>query len=106
MAADVLLYGAHDVPVGADQAQHVELMRTLAGRFNARFGRGTLRVPQALTEGAVPRVMSLADGTSKMSKSDPAAARACVFIDDPDDAIIAKVQRARTGAHSIHIDVV
>ena len=67
-AADVLLYQAHGVPVGEDQKQHVELMRDIGGRFNARFGP-TFVLPEAWIPPQGARIMALDDPTEKMSKS-------------------------------------
>ena len=91
MAADVLLYDAGVVPVGDDQDQHLELTRTLARKFNARFGK-TFVEPKSLHT-AVPRLMSLDDPTKKMSKSRPAG---CLFLDDSPAEIRTKLGRATT----------
>jgi tryptophanyl-tRNA synthetase len=69
-AADILLYGAHHVPVGEDQRQHVELTRDLAQRFNSRYGK-TFRVPEAYIVKDTAKIFDLQDPTSKMSKSVP-----------------------------------
>jgi tryptophanyl-tRNA synthetase len=99
MAADVLLYGATHVPVGDDQAQHVELMRKLAASFNGRFGGGdVLAMPRALVPTAgrgAARVMSLRDGRAKMSKSNASAASRIHLTDSADD-IQEKLRRAKT----------
>lgn len=101
MAADILLYDANVVPVGEDQLQHLELVRTLARRFNAKFparrslGEGGGKVfaePKALMT-SVPRLMSLKNPEKKMSKSDPAG---CLFLDDAPDAIRKKIMEAVT----------
>ena len=95
MAADILLYGTTLVPVGNDQDQHLELTRTLARKFNNRFGE-VLIEPKALhTE--TPRVMSLADPEKKMSKS---AAAGCLFIDDEPEVIRKKIMSAVTDSGS------
>ncbi|MEK9514646.1 tryptophan--tRNA ligase [Limnospira fusiformis PMC 851.14] len=98
MAADILLYDADRVPVGEDQKQHLELTRDIAGRFNHLFGQPDqeiLKIPQPLirTEGA--RVMSLTDGTRKMSKSDPSELSRINLLDPP-DAIVKKIKRCKT----------
>jgi tryptophanyl-tRNA synthetase len=104
MAADILLYGADLVPVGEDQKQHLELARDIAQqRINSRFGANdadgneipVLKVPQPmiLKEGA--RVMSLTDGTSKMSKSDPNEGSRISLLDPP-ELITKKIKRAKT----------
>jgi len=91
MAADIFIYGAKFVPVGNDQDQHLELTRTLARKFNKRFGK-TFVEPKAL-HAPTPRVMSLDDPTKKMSKSRP---QGCIFIDDSPEEIKKKVSRAVT----------
>lgn len=91
MAADVLLYDTVVVPVGDDQDQHLELARTLARKFNARFGK-TFVEPKALHTN-VPRLMSLDDPTKKMSKSRSAG---CLFLDDSPAEIRAKLGHATT----------
>jgi tryptophanyl-tRNA synthetase len=91
MAADILLYNAEFVPVGEDQLQHLELARTLARKFNNRFGK-TFTEPQAILT-ATPRLMSLDNPHKKMSKSHPAG---CLFMDDPAEIIKLKIKRAVT----------
>ncbi len=93
MAADILLYDAEGVPVGEDQVQHVELTRTLARKFNSRFGK-TLRVPKALTPEIGARIMSLSNPEKKMSKSgDP---KGCIGLFEKPDSIKEKVMSAVT----------
>ena len=94
-AADILLYDVASVPVGEDQVQHLELTRTLARKFNAKFGE-TLVEPQALLTPA-PRIMSLTDPLRKMSKSEPAG---CLFLDDAPEDITAKLMAAVTDSGS------
>lgn len=95
MASDILLYDAKFVPVGNDQDQHLELARTLARKFNAKFGK-TFMEPQALhTE--IPRLMSLDDPEKKMSKSRP---EGCLFLDDEPEIIRKKIKRAVTDSGS------
>jgi tryptophanyl-tRNA synthetase len=92
-AADILIYQAHQVPVGDDQRQHIELTRNLAQRFNARYGE-TFVVPEAFTPKAAARILDLQDPTAKMSKSLPDAGT-LNLLDDP--AVLArKVKRAVT----------
>lgn len=91
MAADILLYDAHVVPVGDDQLQHLELTRTLARKFNARFGKTFIEPKDLLTK--TSRVMSLKDPAKKMSKSQP---EGCLFLDDAPEEISAKIARATT----------
>ncbi len=99
MAADILLYDADLVPVGEDQKQHLELARDIAQqRINARFGGKDMPVlkvpkPMILKEGA--RVMSLTDGRSKMSKSDPNEGSRITLLDPP-ELITKKIKRAKT----------
>ncbi|TRZ64277.1 MAG: tryptophan--tRNA ligase [Spirochaetia bacterium] len=95
MAADIIIYDAKFVPVGNDQDQHLEITRTLARKFNTKFGK-TFIEPQALhTE--TPRVMSLANPEKKMSKSQP---ESCLFIDDSPEEIKNKIKRAVTDSGS------
>jgi tryptophanyl-tRNA synthetase len=82
MAADILLYGASVVPVGADQRQHVELTRDLAGRFNSRFGE-TFVVPEAVILKETAKIFDLQDPTSKMSKSAASTSGVLWMMDDP-----------------------
>ena len=99
MAADILLYDADLVPVGEDQKQHLELARDIAQqRINARFGTEDapiLKVPQPLILKDGARVMSLTDGRSKMSKSDPNEGSRITLLDPPDQ-ITKKIKRAKT----------
>ena len=85
MAADVLAYRAHEVPVGDDQRQHVELMREIARRFNARFGR-TLVEPEGRYPEVGARVMDLQDPTSRMSTTASTEAGALYILDEPEVA--------------------
>lgn len=94
MAADILLYQAHLVPVGDDQKQHLELTRDLAGRFNHRYGE-TLRVPEPYIPKAGARIMSLDDASKKMSKSNPNEGSFISMLDAP-DVIRKKISRAKT----------
>lgn len=91
MAADILLYDAAFVPVGDDQLQHLELARTVARKFNAKFGKTFIEPKPLMTD--VPRLMSLDDPEKKMSKSRP---EGCLFLDDEPDAIRTKLARATT----------
>jgi tryptophanyl-tRNA synthetase len=94
MAADILAYGATEVPVGEDQAQHVELARDLALRFNHRYGP-VFTVPKATVPQVAARVMDLQDPTAKMGKSHAANAGLIHLLDEP-DAVAKKVRRAVT----------
>ncbi|MBQ4651723.1 MAG: tryptophan--tRNA ligase, partial [Oscillospiraceae bacterium] len=92
MAADILLYNAHYVPVGQDQKQHCELARDIAIRFNNAMGE-TFVVPEPYIPKVGARIMSLSNPTSKMSKSDP---QGCVFLMDKPEEIARKFKRAVT----------
>ncbi len=95
MASDILSYDAHLVPVGADQKQHLELARNIAVRLNQRYGEGTMVVPEGYFPKVGARIMSLAEPTAKMSKSD-ANKNATVLLTDDRDVIIKKFKRAVT----------
>ena len=95
MAADILLYHGTHVPVGEDQKQHVELARDIAAKFNHDFGVDFFPLPEPVIEGAATRVMTLRDGTKKMSKSDPSDMSRINLTDDA-DAIASKIRKART----------
>ena len=96
-AADVLLYQATHVPVGDDQKQHLELARDIAQKFNSDFGCGTevFTLPEPIVPPEAARIMSLRDGSAKMSKSDPSDQSRINLTDDA-DTIMAKVRKART----------
>ena len=95
MAADVLVYKATHVPVGEDQKQHMELMRDIAQKFNHDYGAAHFPLPEPLILGAATRVMSLRDGTKKMSKSDESDYSRINLTDDA-DAIAQKFRKAKT----------
>lgn len=95
MAADILAYKATHVPVGEDQKQHVELTRDIAAKFNHDFGVEYFPQPEPIIEGAATRVMSLRDGTKKMSKSDPSDLSRINLTDDA-DTIAKKIKKAKT----------
>ncbi|MGQ0611428.1 MAG: tryptophan--tRNA ligase [Paracoccaceae bacterium] len=95
MAADILAYHATMVPVGEDQKQHLELTRDIAIKFNNDYGVSYFPVVEPLIEGAATRVMSLRDGTKKMSKSDPSD-QSRINLTDSADAIAAKIRKAKT----------
>jgi len=95
MAADILLYQTDLVPVGDDQKQHLELTRDIAIRFNRDYGE-TFRVPEAFIPKVGARIMSLADPTKKMSKSDEESEAGCVMLLDDADAVRRKFKRAVT----------
>ena len=97
-AADILLYEPDLVPVGEDQKQHVELTRDIANRFNFQYGsedNPIIKVPEPLIQAAGARVMSLTDGTKKMSKSDPSEMSRIDLIDPP-EVIKRKIKRCKT----------
>lgn len=95
MAADILVYHATMVPVGEDQKQHLELTRDIAIKFNNDYGVNFFPVVEPLIEGAATRVMSLRDGTKKMSKSDPSDQSRINLTDDA-DMIAQKIRKAKT----------
>ncbi|MBD2516719.1 tryptophan--tRNA ligase [Nostoc sp. FACHB-973] len=98
MAADILLYQADKVPVGEDQKQHLELTRDIAARLNHQFGKPdqpVLKLPDPLIPKEGARVMSLADGTRKMSKSDPSDLSRINLLDSPEQ-IQYKIKRCKT----------
>ena len=95
MAADILIYHATHVPVGEDQKQHIELTRDIAAKFNHDYGVDFFPMTEPVIEGAATRVMSLRDGTKKMSKSDPSDASRINMTDDA-DAIAKKIRKAKT----------
>jgi tryptophanyl-tRNA synthetase len=95
MAADILIYKATHVPVGEDQKQHLELCRDIAQKFNNDFGAEIFPLTEPLIQGPAPRVMSLRDGTKKMSKSDPSDYSRIVLTDDA-DTIATKIRKAKT----------
>ncbi len=98
MAADILLYDADLVPVGEDQKQHIELTRDIVIRLNDQFGspkKPVLKLPEPLIRKEGARVMSLTDGTKKMSKSDPSELSRINLLDSPDE-IQKKIKRCKT----------
>ncbi|WP_445680243.1 tryptophan--tRNA ligase [Radicibacter daui] len=106
MAADILLYRATHVPVGEDQKQHLELARDIAGSFNQRYGVDFFPLPEPQILGAATRVMSLRDGTKKMSKSDESDYSRLNMSDDA-DTIALKIRKAKTDMDALpdHIDL-
>ncbi len=95
MAADIILYGAKFVPVGDDQLQHLEFTRTIARKFNNKYGKTFIEPQPLLTE--TSRIMSLDEPKKKMAKSRPAG---CLFIDDPPEVIRKKIMSAVTDSGS------
>ena len=96
MAADILLYDTTHVPVGEDQKQHLELCRDIAQKFNLDFKvPNFLKIPEPLIKKNFSRIMSLKDGTKKMSKSDPSEFSR-INLNDDNDTIINKIKKAKT----------
>jgi len=105
MAADILLYDATHVPVGDDQKQHLELCRDIAQKFNNDFNAPEfLRVPEPLIQKQFSRIMSLKDGTKKMSKSDPSDLSRINLTDEKDE-IFNKIKKAKTDPMPMPTDV-
>src|SRR5215510_5043927 len=100
MAADILLYKATHVPVGEDQKQHLELCRDIAQKFNNDFGVSFFPLPQPQIFGAATRVMSLRDGSKKMSKSDPSDYSRINMTDDA-ETVALKIRKAKTDPHPL-----
>lgn len=98
MAADILLYQADFVPIGADQKQHLELTRNIAERFNGIYG-DTFKIPEPFIGKEGARIMSLQDPTKKMSKSDPNPKASVSILDDP-DKILKKFRSAVTDSEA------
>ena len=95
MAADILLYKSNIIPVGEDQKQHLELARDISGAFNRQFKTEFFKLPEPLILGNCTRVMSLQDGTKKMSKSDESDLSR-INLSDSKDEIIKKTKKAKT----------
>ena len=94
MAADILLYDSTHVPVGEDQKQHLELTRDIANKFNLDFKcENFLTVPEPLIQKNFSRIMSLKDGTKKMSKSDPSDFSR-INLNDDKDSIVSKIKKS------------
>lgn len=100
MAADILLYKATHVPVGEDQKQHLELTRDIAQKFNTDFGVDLFPLTEPVIMGEGARVMSLRDGSKKMSKSDPSD-MSRINLNDDADTLAAKIRKARTDAEPL-----
>lgn len=99
-AADVLLYQATHVPVGEDQKQHLELARDIATKFNLDTGTESFVLPDPIIPPAAARIMSLRDGSAKMSKSDPSDASRINLIDDA-DMVMQKIRKAKSDAEAL-----
>lgn len=95
MAADILAYKATHVPVGEDQKQHLELARDTAQKFNHDYGVDFFPLPEPVIQGVATRVMSLRDGSKKMSKSDVSEASR-ISLSDDNDTITSKIRKAKT----------
>jgi len=100
MAADILVYHATHVPVGEDQKQHIELTRDIAIKFNNDYGVNFFPITEPVIEGAATRVMSLRDGSKKMSKSDPSDMSRINMTDDA-DTIAKKIRKAKTDPEAL-----
>ncbi len=100
MAADILLYKSTHVPVGADQKQHLELCRDIAQKFNSDFKNEVFPIPEPLIQENISRVMSLRDGTKKMSKSDESN-YSRIDLKDSADEIVKKIKKAKSDSSSI-----
>ena len=104
MAADILLYDATHVPVGQDQKQHLELSRDIAQKFNIDFNAPDfLKAPEPLIQKNFARIMSLKDGTKKMSKSDPSDLSR-INLTDKKDEIVNKIKKAKTDNSTLPFD--
>ena len=104
-AADILAYKATHVPVGEDQKQHLELSRDIAGKFNRDFNApGFFPLPEPMYQGPGARIMSLKDGSKKMSKSDPSDASRINLLDTADD-IAKKIKRATSDSDALPSEV-
>ena len=104
MAADILLYDSTHVPVGEDQKQHLELSRDIAQKFNLDFkAPDFLKTPEPLIQKNFARIMSLKDGTKKMSKSDPSDLSR-INLTDKKDEIVNKIKKAKTDNSALPSD--
>ncbi len=103
MAADILIYLATHVPVGDDQKQHLELTRDIAQKFNNDFETDLFPIPEPLILGEATRVMSLRDGSKKMSKSDPSD-YSRIMLTDTAENIIQKIKKAKTDPETLPQD--
>ncbi|WP_324753058.1 tryptophan--tRNA ligase [Roseovarius sp. Pro17] len=104
MAADILVYHATHVPVGEDQKQHLELTRDIAAKFNHDYGVEFFPMAEPVIEGAGTRIMSLRDGSKKMSKSDPSDMSRINMTDDA-DTIAKKIRKAKTDPEPLPNDL-
>ena len=104
MAADILIYLATHVPVGEDQKQHLELTRDIAQKFNNDFNTNLFPITEPLIFGEARRVMSLRDGTKKMSKSDPSD-YSRIMLSDNADEVVQKIRKAKTDPLPLPINI-
>jgi tryptophanyl-tRNA synthetase len=104
MAADILAYHATHVPVGEDQKQHLELTRDIATKFNHDYGVEFFPITEPVIEGVATRVMSLRDGSKKMSKSDPSDMSRINMTDDA-ETIAKKIRKAKTDPDGLPSEV-
>tara|TARA_Y100000591_G_C21754445_1_gene656628 strand:- start:516 stop:1202 length:687 start_codon:yes stop_codon:yes gene_type:complete len=105
MTADILIYGATHVPVGEDQKQHLELCRDIAQKFNNDFKvKDFFKLPEPIIPRNVSRIMSLRDGTKKMSKSDPSDSSR-INLKDSKDQITQKIRKAKTDNEPIKLNI-
>ncbi|MDF3034577.1 MAG: tryptophanyl-tRNA synthetase [Alphaproteobacteria bacterium] len=104
MAADILIYKATHVPVGDDQKQHLEFTRDIAGMFNREFKKDIFPLPDPIIKGPATRIMSLRDGTAKMSKSDTSDYSRINLMDDV-DTLALKIRKAKTDADPLPAQV-
>ena len=104
MAADIMCYHTTHVPVGEDQKQHLELARDIATKFNHDYGVDFFPITEPVIEGAATRVMSLRDGSKKMSKSDPSDASRINMTDDA-DTIAKKIRKAKTDPEGLPSEI-
>lgn len=102
-AADVLLYQATHVPVGEDQKQHIELARDIAVKFNTDYAVELFTLPEPIIPPAAARIMSLRDGTAKMSKSDPSE-MSRIHLSDDADTVAQKIRKAKTDPEPLPAD--
>jgi tryptophanyl-tRNA synthetase len=100
MASDILIYKADLVPVGEDQKQHLELTRDIAGAFNRRFGVEYFKLPEPMILKEVKRIMSLQDGTKKMSKSDESDLSR-INLEDAPEVIVKKIKKSKTDSETV-----
>ena len=104
MAADILVYQATHVPVGEDQKQHLELCRDIAIKFNNDYGKDFFNIPEPIIPDISARVMSLRDGSKKMSKSDESDLSR-INLTDSKEQIVQKIKKAKTDSEPINEDI-